>query len=140
MGKASKLDIGARKKSKLELSLEVGGFIVWMIRAASGSINRFSIAGYLCAAILFSIGVTNASAQYPDRPIRAIVPFSPGGPNDVIGRVFSPYITKLLGQPVIVENRPGANGHIGIEVTAKSVPNGYTILYSATASTVLHYL
>ena len=86
------------------------------------------------AAVLVA---STAMAQYPDRPIRGIVPFAPGGANDVMARVISPQITKLLGQPVIIDNRPGALGHIGIEATAKSKPDGYTILFSATASTVL---
>ena len=89
-------------------------------------------------AALLGAGATGALAQqYPDKPIRAIVPFAPGGANDVMARVVSPQITKLLGQPLIIENRPGAGGHIGIEAVAKSKPDGLTILYSATASTVL---
>ena len=76
-----------------------------------------------------------ADAQYPERLIRAIVPFAPGGSNDGMARLISPELSKALGQPVIVENRPGAAGNIGIDAVAKSPPNGYTILYSATAST-----
>ncbi len=76
-----------------------------------------------------------AWAQYPERLIRAIVPFAPGGSNDTIGRLISPELSKALGQQVIVENRPGAAGNIGIDALAKSAPNGYTILFSATAST-----
>ena len=92
----------------------------------------------LLGAVVSMLGlVQGAGAEYPDKPIRGIVPFAPGGANDVMARVISPYITRQLGQTVIVENRPGANGHIGIEATAKSKPDGYTILYSATASTVL---
>ena len=92
----------------------------------------------LLGAVVSMLGlVQGAVAQYPDKPIRGIVPFAAGGANDVMARVISPYITKQLGQTVIVENRPGANGHIGIEAAAKSKPDGYTILYSATASTVL---
>ena len=80
-------------------------------------------------------GTMSALAEYPERPIRAIVPFAPGGANDVMARVISPQISRMLGQPVLVENRPGAAGNIGIEATAKSAPDGYTILFSATAST-----
>ena len=99
--------------------------------------NSTTIAGAAAAALLV-LGAGAVQAQtWPDRPIKAIVPFAAGGANDVMARVVSPYISKQLGQPVIIENRPGANGHIGIEATAKSKPDGYTILYSATASTVL---
>lgn len=80
-------------------------------------------------------GATQARAQYPERLIRAIVPFSTGGTNDITARMISPHLSKALGQSVVVENRPGAAGNIGIEAVAKSAPDGYTILFSATAST-----
>jgi len=87
-------------------------------------------------AAIFALGTSlPARAEYPEKPIRAIVPFAPGGANDVMGRMMSPEISKLLGQPVIVENKPGAGGNIGLDYVAKSKPDGYTILYSATAST-----
>ena len=76
-----------------------------------------------------------ARAEYPERLIRAIVPFSTGGTNDITARLISPHLGKTLGQSVVVENRPGAAGNIGIEAVAKSAPDGYTILFSATAST-----
>ena len=76
-----------------------------------------------------------AHADYPERLIRAIVPFSTGGTNDINARMIAPHLAKTLGQQVVVENRPGAAGNIGIEVVAKSAPDGHTILFSATAST-----
>jgi tripartite-type tricarboxylate transporter receptor subunit TctC len=75
------------------------------------------------------------AAEYPERLIRAIVPFAAGGSNDTMARLIAPELTKALGQQVIVENRPGAAGNIGIDAVAKSPPNGYMILFSATAST-----
>jgi tripartite-type tricarboxylate transporter receptor subunit TctC len=94
----------------------------------------------LAAAVTSAFALTTqawaqGAAQYPSRPIRAIVPFAPGGANDVVGRIMSPEISKQLGQPVVVENKPGAGGNIGLDYVAKSKPDGYTILYSATAST-----
>ncbi len=89
----------------------------------------------MLAATLALAAADPARADWPEKPIRAIVPFAPGGANDVVGRVMSPEISKLLGQPVIVENKPGAGGNIGLDYVAKSKPDGYTILYSATAST-----
>lgn len=74
-------------------------------------------------------------AQYPERLIRAVVPFSTGGTNDITARMIAPHLAKVLGQQVVVENRPGAAGNIGIEAVAKSAPDGHTILFSATAST-----
>ncbi len=76
---------------------------------------------------------SQAFAVYPERMLRAIVPFSAGGPNDIAARIISPPLSKVLGQQVIVENRPGANARIGIEALARSAPDGYTILFSAGA-------
>lgn len=76
-----------------------------------------------------------AHAQYPERLIRAVVPFSTGGTNDITARMIAPHLARALGQQVVVENRPGAAGNIGIEAVAKSAPDGHTILFSATAST-----
>jgi len=72
-------------------------------------------------------------AAYPERLVRAIVPFTAGGPNDIAARIVSPPLSKVLGQQVIVENRPGANARIGIEALARSAPDGHTILFSAGA-------
>ena len=90
----------------------------------------------MVAMSLLALGSLDpARAQYPERLIRAIVPFSTGGTNDITARMISPHLSKALGQSVVVENRPGAAGNIGIEAVAKSAPDGYTILFSATAST-----
>jgi tripartite-type tricarboxylate transporter receptor subunit TctC len=76
-----------------------------------------------------------ALAVYPERVIRAIVPFAAGGANDTVARVIGPQLANALGQPVVIDNRPGAAGNIGIDITAKSAPDGYTIIFSASAST-----
>ena len=86
--------------------------------------------GWLAAGV-----ATSAHAQYPERTIRAIVPFSSGGTTDINARLVAPHLAKILGQQVVVENRPGAAGNIGIEAVAKAAPDGHTILFSATAST-----
>ena len=68
-----------------------------------------------------------AWAQYPNKPIRMIVPFAPGGASDFVGRILQPRLTELLGQQVVVENRAGASGNIGMDAAAKAAPDGYTI-------------
>ena len=72
--------------------------------------------------------VGEASAQYPNRPIRLIVPAAPGGGTDITARSFTPALQDNLGQPVVIENRGGAGGVIGSDVVAKAAPDGYTLL------------
>jgi tripartite-type tricarboxylate transporter receptor subunit TctC len=72
---------------------------------------------------------------YPSKPVRMIVPFAPGGASDFVGRILQPRMTELLGQQVVVENRAGASGNIGMEAAAKSPPDGYTI-YLGNVGTV----
>jgi len=85
------------------------------------------------AALLSS---RSASAEYPERPITIIVPFVPGGANDVVVRILSEPLAKALGQPIIVENRGGAGGNIGIVAAARSQPDGYTILMASSSFAV----
>ena len=79
---------------------------------------------------------TAAHAEYPERPIRMIVPFPPGGVTDVVARVTAERLTADLGQQVIVENKAGAGSVIGAEAVAKSAPDGYTILFTTPAHTI----
>jgi len=85
------------------------------------------------AALLMAFANTT-SAAYPDRPIRLIVPFAPGGNIDLNARTVAPGLTEQLGQPVVVENRGGAGGRIGTEVAAKAAPDGYTLLLGSSGS------
>jgi tripartite-type tricarboxylate transporter receptor subunit TctC len=64
---------------------------------------------------------------YPNRPVRMIIPFAPGGASDFVGRIIQPRLGELLGQQIIIENRAGASGNLGLEAAARSVPDGYTV-------------
>jgi tripartite-type tricarboxylate transporter receptor subunit TctC len=90
----------------------------------------------LLAALLALPFVPAARAEYPERPIRMIVPFPPGGVTDVVARLTAERLTADLGQQVIVENKAGAGSVIGAEVVAKSAPDGYTVLFTTPAHTI----
>ena len=76
---------------------------------------------------------TAAHADYPDRPVKVVVPYSPGGPADLLGRYVAQRLSASLGQPFVVENKPGAGLVIGAEYVAKSVPDGYTLFVAASS-------
>lgn len=87
--------------------------------------NRLVSWAAVAAAVLSSAA---AAQSFPSKPIRIVIPFVPGGPSDTVGRAIGSKFQEFLGQPAIVENRPGANGAIAAEFVAKSDPDGYTIL------------
>jgi len=89
--------------------------------------------GLLCAA-LTTIATPAAPQQYPVRPIRLIVPSTPGGSVDTLARSIGPRLSERWGQQVVVENRAGAGGAIAAETTAKSPPDGYTLMLGTIAS------
>jgi tripartite-type tricarboxylate transporter receptor subunit TctC len=89
------------------------------------------IAGITAVVTIALLMAAAAQAQtYPTRPIRIIVPFAAGGTSDILARAIGPHITAAWGQPVIVENKTGANGNVGADAVAKSTPDGYTMLLS----------
>jgi tripartite-type tricarboxylate transporter receptor subunit TctC len=73
---------------------------------------------------------------YPNRPVRLVVPFPPGGPADALGRTLADQLNKMWGQPVIIENRGGAGGNLGAEVVARAAPDGYTLLLNASSHVI----
>jgi tripartite-type tricarboxylate transporter receptor subunit TctC len=82
-----------------------------------------------------ALAAGSAFAQsFPAKPVHLIVPFPPGGGADALARIMVPHLTRIWGQPVIVENRPGASGHIGADFVANAAPDGHTLLMSSTAS------
>ena len=80
------------------------------------------------AIALFAISACASAQDYPNRPVRVVVPYSPGGGTDVLSRALGERLGAALGQSFVVENRPGANGAIGSEAVAKSAPDGYTLV------------
>src|SRR5258706_182772 len=86
------------------------------------------------AAALAVFGLSAHAQSFPAKPIRIVVPLAAGGPGDVLARSVAQKLTENVGQQVVVDNRPGANTNIGNEAVAKSAPDGYTLL--ATASTL----
>jgi tripartite-type tricarboxylate transporter receptor subunit TctC len=87
-------------------------------------------------ALGLGLGARQALAAYPDRPITLVVPFAPGGPSDIIGRILSLALSQSLGQQVIIDNRGGAAGNIGMGQVARAPPDGYTLLMTSTAIAV----
>src|SRR5215218_7070883 len=88
----------------------------------------------VAAAAVVTTGVLfagTARAAWPDRPITLIVHFAPGGASDLLGRLMAAELTTALGQTVVVENRPGANGNIGLTAASRAAPDGYTLVVAS---------
>ncbi|HJQ56940.1 MAG TPA: tripartite tricarboxylate transporter substrate binding protein [Vineibacter sp.] len=80
------------------------------------------------AATIAAPAIATAQAPWPTKPIRLLIPFAPGGTSDILARLFQPRLQEAFGQPVVVENRPGANGTIAVDMVAKAAPDGTTLV------------
>ena len=98
------------------------------MRPAVHRLQKLTIV-FACASL-----ATLAQAAYPDKPIRIIVPFAPGGNIDITARTIAPGLSEFLGQPVVVDNRGGAGGKAGTEIAAKAAPDGYTLLLGSSGA------
>jgi tripartite-type tricarboxylate transporter receptor subunit TctC len=83
-----------------------------------------------------STGTALAQANYPDKPVRFVVPYPPGGGTDVIARIVQDRFQALLGQPIIIDNKGGAGGSVGSELAARAAPDGYTVLFTLSSHTI----
>ena len=92
--------------------------------------------GIIFALILFVLSGGASAQSWPSRPIRYVVPFPPAGATDILARIIADKISGPLGQPVVVENRPGAAGNVGTEMVVKSAPDGYTMLQGTAAQPI----
>lgn len=97
-----------------------------------------SISWLVLCCVFVALSASGVFAlDYPNKPIRIIVPFAPGGPNDIVARLVAEKLTESWKQQVIVDNRPGADGAIGMELAAKAAPDGYTIILGTSGSVIV---
>ena len=87
--------------------------------------------GLLLTLFAAAAAVSAPAQTFPTKPIRLILPFPPGGPSDILGRAVAQKVTEQIGQTMITDNRPGAGGNLGLELTAKAPPDGYTLVLSS---------
>lgn len=99
--------------------------------------GRRELVLHLSAFILFTLLSAYVHAQYPNRPVRLVIPYPPGGPTDFVGRAVATKMTDLLGQQMVVDNRPGAGTVIASELVIRSAPDGYNLLFATGGGTYL---
>jgi len=108
-----------------------------MTRRFFNALRHVGMCGVLMGSALLSASAAAADA-WPSQPIRMVVPFAPGGAVDTLGRLLAKQLTDVLGQSVVVENKPGAGGNIGSNIVAKSAPDGYTLLFGAAGNIAIN--
>ena len=93
---------------------------------------------FACLAATVAAPVAAQTAAYPAKPIRLVIPFAPGGASDFVGRIIAPRWSELAGQNIVIENRAGASGNIGLETAAKATPDGYTLFLGNVGTTAIN--
>src|SRR5690242_7902694 len=91
-------------------------------------------------SVVTMLGLTAVAAaqNFPSRPLRLVVPFPPGSPSDILGRVVAQRLAEKLGQPVVLDNRTGAAGTVGVEIGARAAPDGHTLLIASTGALAIN--
>jgi len=102
------------------------------------STKRQTLTGALLLTMASVCGLVQAQNTWPAKPIRIVVPYAPGGANDILARVVAEKLSPALGQSVVVENKPGAGAIVGTELVVKSAPDGYTLLMAASGPIVFN--
>jgi tripartite-type tricarboxylate transporter receptor subunit TctC len=108
---------------------------VWAFDA-SGTVRHCALA--VVAALLPLLAAAQPADPYPTRPVKMLIPYAPGGATDIIARHISPKLQEVLGQPFVVDNRPGASGNIALEAAAKATPDGYTLLVGNVSTNAIN--
>jgi tripartite-type tricarboxylate transporter receptor subunit TctC len=107
----------------------------------SMKITRRKYLALCVAGLLLATPFTGFAQQaYPSKPITLVVPFPPGGQTDIVGRLMADKLSKALGQPVIVDNRPGVNGSLGSDIVARATPDGYTLIITGPGTHAINQL
>jgi tripartite-type tricarboxylate transporter receptor subunit TctC len=99
---------------------------------------RQALRAVVAIAGILATGAALGQGAYPSKPIRLIVPFAPGGASDFVGRIIQPRWSELLGQSIVIENRAGASGNIGMDAAAKAAPDGYTLYLGNVGTTAIN--
>ena len=97
------------------------------------SIIKFAVFG-----LIATLGSFVRAENFPDRPIKIIVGYAPGGGTDLVARILAPSLGRALGQPIVIDNKPGAGGSAAASFVAKSKPDGYTLLISSASLSLIH--